>query len=342
MATLDDIAKRIGVAKSTVSKALSGAEDVSESMRAAVLEAAVELGYTRITRARQAPKVCIFIENMAYKKPEDFGWELIIGFRKMAEPAGFAVDIVDLDLDLQKKIHYDTFMLQNNYRGGFFLGTTLHDPWIADFATCHTPTVLYDNHSQHNPAVCTISIDNEEGMELAVTALHKLGHNTIGYLSGALGSYVFQQRYLAFFHVLRKLGMNDSRNLAGHPFQTAECLEKDLPRLLKLGCTAIICSHDLLAHSVMIHCSEIGIRIPEDLSIIGIDDLPIGRYTTPPLTTLRQDRTELGKSAFYALSCQMSQVRLGMLELHPELIIRSSTGPAARSARKSGFAPNMG
>lgn len=328
MATMDDIAKRLGITKSTVSKALSGADDVSEGMRKAVIETAVELGYSRITRATENPKICVFIENISYENPEDFGSEMITGFRKMAEPAGYSVDIVDLTTSLQKSIRYDTYMMQHNYKGGFFMGTTLSDPWLTDFSSCRTPTVLYDNHPQYNPNVCTVSIDNDEGMDMAISMLQKQGHKTIGYLSGGLGSYVFQQRYMAFFHALRKHSMNDSRNLAGHPFQTAECLEKDLPRLLKLGCTAIICSHDLLAHAVMIHCSEIGVKIPDDLSIFGIDDLPICKYTAPPLSTIRQDRNELGKSAFYALSSQMSGVHLNTLKLHPELVIRGSVGQA--------------
>ena len=84
MATMDDIAKRLGISKGTVSKAFSGAEDVSEAMRRAVLETAVELGYTRQMRSMQAPKIAVFIENMSYEHPNDFGWDLVTGFRKLA------------------------------------------------------------------------------------------------------------------------------------------------------------------------------------------------------------------------------------------------------------------
>lgn len=332
MATMDDIAKRLGITKSTVSKALSGAEDVSDSMRKAVLEMAVELGYSRITRVNECPKICVFIENMAFEKPEDFGWEIITGFRKMAEPEGYQVSIVPLTAAMQRSIGYDTYMMQHNYKGGFFLGTTLSDPWIQDFVNCHTPTVLFDNAVQYNSVVSTISIDNDEGMEMAISHLMELGHTNIGYLSGGIGSYVFQQRYMAFFHALRKHGLSENRALTGHPYQISECLEVHLPRLLNMGCTAIICSHDLLAHTIMIHCAENHIRIPEDLSIIGIDDLPLCRYTQPPLSSLRQDRTELGKSAYYALSSQIHQVHINTLKLHPELIIRDSIGPAPKKA----------
>lgn len=326
MATMDDIAKRLGISKGTVSKALSGAEDVSETMRNTVLETAVEMGYNRISRNKNAQRICVFIENMAYEKPEDFGWELVTGFRKMAEPEGFQVDIIQLTVQEQKSRHYDEYMLFHGYKGAFFLGLTLSDPWMLDFKTCRTPTVLFDNFIRYNPSVTHVGVDNNAGMDMAVSYLKSLGHTKIGYLSGGLGSYVYQERYMAFFHALRQNQLEDDRSLAGHSFYTAECLEKHLPRLLKQGCTAILCSHDLLAHTVMIHCSEQGLSIPKDLSIIGFDDIPLCKYTIPPLTTIRQDRAELGKSAYYALSSQLKRIPISTLQLHPQLIQRDSTG----------------
>ena len=125
MATMDDIAKRLGISKGTVSKAFSGAEDVSEAMRQAVLETAVELGYTRQMRSQEAPKIAVFIENMSYEHPNDFGWDLVTGFRKLAEPDGCGVDIISLDRQLQESSRYDEYMLRYNYKGAFFLGTSL-------------------------------------------------------------------------------------------------------------------------------------------------------------------------------------------------------------------------
>ena len=112
MATLDDIAKELGVSKSTVSKALSGAKDVSKAMRQTVLEKAVELGYSRAIRGAELPKIAVFITNMEYAKPEDFGYDLVVGFRKVAEPAGYHVDIIPLDQQLQRDIPYDTYMMR--------------------------------------------------------------------------------------------------------------------------------------------------------------------------------------------------------------------------------------
>lgn len=324
MATLDDIARELKISKSTVSKALSGAKDVSKSMRQTVLEKAVEMGYSRIARSAEPPRLAVFVINMEYTKPEDFGYDLVMGFRQAAEPSGYQVEMIPLTQQLQLDTHYDTYMVQNNYSGALLLGLSLLDPWMKDFETCKTPAILYDNHINTNPRVTHIGVDNAEGMELAVQYLKKLGHTKIGYLSSALEAYVYRQRYNAFFQALRTHDMEADEKQAGVSFFINECLSQHLPSILDAGCTAIVCSHDLLAHSAMIHCAQMGYRVPEDISIVGFDDIPICRYTLPPLTTVRQDRINIGKSAFYAMLNQLNNVHVTSLLLHPELIERAS------------------
>lgn len=291
MATLEDIARTLGVSKGTVSKALSGAGGVSDAMRQSVVETAVELGYSRICRKDASRRIAVFITNMDYAKPEDFGYDILAGFRKLAEPDGYQVVVVPLSCALENSVPYDAYMMQHNYLGGLFLGLSFNDPWLEGFKTCKTPAVLYDNCVPGNPRVTSISVDNAEAMNQAV-------------------------RYL------KSLGKCD--------FFTSVCLSEHLPALLEQGCTAIVCSHDRLANSVLIDCQVRGIRVPEDLSILGFDDLPLCRFTPPPLTTIRQNRAELGKSAYFALSSQLHDVSISLIQLHTELIVRSSCGKAPR------------
>ena len=328
MATIQDIADKLGISKGTVSKALNGATDISETLQKNVLETAVELGYTKIRRPEGVRRLCILIENMDYENPHDFGYEIILGFRQMAEPAGYSVDIIPVTEKLQKSYSYDTFMLKHDYLGSFILGFSLSDPWMKDFHTSHTATVLYDNYIMANPHIGYVGIDNGVGMELAVSHLKQKGHKKIGYLSHALGSHIMQVRHKAFFSALRQNGLKSDPTYAGSSYYITQCMEKHLPRLLNLGVTAIICSHDLIANAAMIQCQQMGYRIPDDISIIGFDDLPICAYTAPPLTTVRQERIQLGKSGYYALESLMNEVAIGTLLLHASLIVRNSTGPA--------------
>jgi len=324
MATMEDIAKKLGISKGTVSKALSGAADISGATRKLVLETAVELGYERVARQDGNVRMCIFVENMAYEREDSFGWELIMGFRKMAEPAGASVMVEQLTQEVQAEYHYDEYMLLHGYRGGFFLGLSLSDPWTEDFKTCITPAVLYDNRAGDNPVVARVGVDNVEAMELAVTFLKARGHTRIGYLSSALGSFVYQERYDAFFDALEHNGLEHSPALAGAELCVSECVKRHLPRLLEEGCTAVMCSHDLLARALLLYCQGQGISVPGRLGVIGFDDIPLCRHMQPPLTTVRQDRLELGRSAYYALSSQINHVRISALLLHARLVPRES------------------
>ena len=324
MTTLEDIAKALGTTKGTVSKALNGAQDVSESMRRAVLEKAVELKYTRLSRNRTAPQVAVFIANMEYKKPSDFGYDLVLGFRKAAEPMGYQVNLIPLTLQLQQRWSYDSYMLQNNLAGGVFLGLSPKDPWLREFETCRTPAVLHDNYVIGNPMVTQVGVDNAEAMKIAVSYMKSLGHRKIGYLSSDLDSYIYMRRYHSFFDALEALDLPHEPSLAGSAFHVSDCLNQHLPRLLKENCTAILCSHDLLASAALVYCTELGLSVPRDVSILGFDDIPLCSHTAPPLSTIRQDREQLGKSAFFALSSQLSHVPISTLLLHPQLIVRSS------------------
>ena len=322
---MEEIARALGVSKGTVSKALSGARDISETTRQTILEKAVEMGYSRALRKANAPKIAVFITNMEHKKPEDFGYGLVEGFWKAAEPAGFVIELIPLTIQMQQEISYDTFIARGNFCGALFLGLSMReDPWMKDFETCKTPTVLFDNHISSNPNVTYIGTNNQEGMDIAVRYLHELGHSKIGYLSSELHAYIYQRRYYAFLQAMTERGLHAEPSMTGSAHHVSECLNQHLPRLLQLGCTAIICSHDILAHSVMIHCRELGLRIPQDISILGFDDIPLCRYTIPPLTTIRQDRENLGRSALYALTSQINQVHVSSLLMHAELVERNS------------------
>ena len=221
-------------------------------------------------------------------------------------------------------------MLQNDYSGGFALGFSLNEPWIRDFQTSRTPIVLYDNHIVGNPSTAYVGIDNDEGMYLAVGHLKELGHHKIGYLSSALGSHIMQIRHRAFFQAMHRHGLKADPSYSGCSYYLSECMEKHLPRFLGMGMTAVICCQDTFASAAITQCRQLGYQVPRDISIIGFDDIPICPYTSPPLTTVRQDRIELGKSGYYALNSLMNGVSIGTVLLHADLIVRESTKqPAA-------------
>lgn len=287
----------------------------------------MELGYSRLRRVDQPPRLAVFITNMRFYQKEDFGYDILVGFRKLAEPAGYQVSIIPLDKTMEGRIRYDQYMMKHNFKGALFLGLSLDHPWLEEFRATRYPTVLYDNSVSGNPRVTYVGADNRDAMLLAVSCLKALGHRKIGYLSSALGAYIYQQRHAAFFQALEDQGLPAEPELAKVSLYPDFSAGEHLPELIGLGCTAVICSHDLLAARALEECRERGIRVPEDLSVLGFDDLPLCETTVPPLTTIRQDRTAIGKSAFCALLSQIQGVPLSTFLLHTELIRRGSCGP---------------
>lgn len=329
MATINDIAFKLGIAKSTVSKALNNSDDISETLRKRVLETAVEMGYEkkRIRKDNQK-KLCILIENMDYKTPVAFGYDIVMGFKKLALPAGWQVELADMTEKIQLEQSYDTFMLQNQYEGAFVLGFSLKDPWMTDLKSSRAPAVLYDNYIQENPAVSYIGVNNDEGFDMAVAYLKGLGHTRIGYLGGAMEAYISKARYHAYARAMEHYNLPLNPRAVGFSYHISECVQNYLPILLENRVTAILCAHDALANAVMTHCTELGYRIPEDISIIGFDDAPICAYTAPPLTTIRQDRSAIGRCGYYALVSLLDHAAISSLLLTAQLIVRDSTGAA--------------
>lgn len=328
MATIKDIANKLGIAVSTVSKGLNGASDISDDMRQLVLDTAVEMGYaSKKMKTTGTRKVCILIENMDYENIDQFGYEIIVGFKLSAARRHWDVSVVPTNLTMQTEEKFDTFMLKNGYSGAFLLGFTLHDDWVKQLSKTTVPTVLLDNYIERNNHVGYVGTDNYEGIDLAVDHLKNLGHAKIAFLNGSKNSMVSDQRYQAFISSMTKHGLPPDENLIEYGYYVPDCAKYHVPTFIENGATAIICASDLIASGVIIEVTKRGLRVPEDISVIGFDDLPIASQLTPSLTTIRQDRIDLGKSAFLLLDGLVHNVTISKLLLRAKFIKRDSTGP---------------
>ena len=335
MITLNDIGAKLGITKSTVSKGLNNASDVSEELRRRILETAAEMGYTG---QRHPKKFCIFIENMEYKDPNQFGYEIIAGFKEMAGSDGWMVDVVPLNVEYQRTITYRDAMAQGGWRGAFLLGFSLLDPWMEEFPTAQIPTVLYDNYIKENPCMASVGCDSGGGLEAAVRHLYNLGHRRIALLSGPLDSYIVRERCNAYLAAIEKCGLPVDEDLIGIGYYVAESTRKYLPKFIGKGATAILCVDDARAVAAYTECRDRRLSVPADVSIVGFDDLPMAAYMNPPLTTIRQNRLALGKCGYYALSCLINDVAIDSIQLRAPLMVRGSTGPAPQ---KEGLCPEQ-
>lgn len=326
MATIKDIAKHLGIAVSTVSKGLNGASDISDDMRQLVLDTAVEMGYaSKKLKANTTRKVCILIENMDYENIGQFGYEIIMGFKLSAAHRRWEVSVIPSDLNMQTAEKYDTYMLKNGFSGAFLLGFSLHDDWVKQLNKTTVPTVLLDNYIPVNPHVGYVGTDSVEGISLAVNHLCSLGHKKIAFLNGSKNSMVSDERYQAFIQSMTEHGLPPEEGLIEYGYYVPDCAKYHVPGFLKNGATAILCASDLIASGVIVELTKRGLRVPEDISVIGFDDLPLAAQLTPPLTTVRQDRTDLGKSAFLLLDGLIHKVSVSKMLLRAKFIERNST-----------------
>ena len=322
MVTIRDIAQRLGIAVSTVSKGLNGAPDVSAETRQLVLDTAVEMGY-----AAKRAKVCVLVENMEYANIGQFGYEIVAGFRLAAAARGWAVDVLPTTPEAQARTKYGSLLLEGGYGGAFILGLTPQDAYMRALAGTGTPTVLLDN-CVPNASVGYVGTDSWEGVELGVRHLAGLGHRKIAFLNGTRDSMVSEERRLAFLHATWLCGLSADERMMAYGYYEQNCAREYVPHFLAQGATAILCASDGIARGVLAELRRLGLRVPGDVSVMGYDDLPLAAGCEPPLTTIRQDRLALGKSAFSLLDSLMNGVAVSKVLLRPQLIVRESTGPA--------------
>ena len=329
--TIKDIAEKLNVSVSTVSKGLNGASDISEELRQVVIDTAIELGYkTKRMRKEENKKLCIFIENMDYESSNQFGYEIILGFKQMATRDHWEVSLIPATAALQSSEKYDNYMMRNGYSGSFMIGFALQDEWMEQLSKSKTPTVLLDNYIEQNPNIGYVGTDSREGISLAVDHLVKLGHKKIAFFSGSPNSMVTSDRYEAYMHSMAAHNLTVNTDMIAFGYYVAESARHHVPDLIASGATAIICGSDLMAAGAIQECIQRGCRIPEDISVVGFDDLPVASFIEPSLTTVRQDRINLGKSAYYVLESLMNDVAISKANLRAQLIKRDSTGPCRR------------
>jgi LacI family transcriptional regulator len=325
MVTIKDIAKRLDVAPSTVSKGLNNASDISPELKKIVLDTAIEMGYvTKRMKKETRKKLAIFVENMEYLHEEDFGFDIILGFKQAAVRQNWDISVIPTSPLEQVSDPYDRYMLKNEFHGGFFLGFALKDPWIKQLTTTTIPTVLLDNYIKGNPVVGYVGTDSYEGIDLAIEHLASLGHTKIALLSGSKNSMVTDNRYKAYLSSMQSHGLTVDENLIAFGHYVEESAKYHVRRLIENGATAIICGNDLLAVGVLKECDRIGVMVPGDLSVVGYDNLPISKDMS--LTTINQDRINLGRCSYAALYWLIEKVPISRSLLRPELIHRTTTG----------------
>jgi DNA-binding LacI/PurR family transcriptional regulator len=334
---LADIAAHADVSEATVSRVLNGKPGVADSTRELVLTSLDVLGYDRPSRLRRRSAGLVGLVMPELTNP------IFPAFAQTIETSLAHHQFTPvLCTQTPGGVHEDDYVQLLLDRGvaGIIYVSGLHADTTADperyrrLRDRGLPIVLVNGYHEGIDAPF-ISNDDVASMELALTHLVQLGHRQVGLAIGP-DRYVPVIRKIQGFRASMKslLGRDDVDELVERTMFSVEGGDTAAARLIERGCTAIVCGSDLMALGAIGAARRAGLRVPDDVSVVGYDDSPLIAFTDPPLTTVRQSVQAMSEAAVRALLDEIAGEPAPRAEFvfRPELVVRSSTG-ACRSLR---------
>lgn len=332
MVTISDVAKKAGVSRSTVSRVLNNQiRYVREETRWAVLEAAKELGYrpNSIARTLKTKKShCIGVITDDIDTP--FLPSMLKGIEQYAFSRGYSALVCNSGYELEKQKAYIEMLAQRHIDGIIFAASFVYS-YTQDLINPGLPIIYAYSHSPQKTKNSVIS-DDFNGAQLAVRHLLELGHRRIGYINGPKNVIPSQDRIRGYAHALHKNGIEFDDSLVKYG-QWEESASGYLAaqELLSLedAPTAIFAANDVMAAGVINAVVHSGLRVPDDISVIGYDDRDIATFLKPALTTVRLPMSEIGSTAARLLiECVEKDVSLvDSTFVQCKLSVRDSCGP---------------
>jgi LacI family repressor for deo operon, udp, cdd, tsx, nupC, and nupG len=326
MPTIKDVAELAGVATSTVSRALSRPDRVNRHTRERIEEAAARLNYVPSSQARglssgRTNTVAVLVPDIT----NPFYFDIIRGTQHQLKAAGLTQLLVDTEESNEMEL--EALHKMRRSADGFILAASrLTDAQLAEVSGSQ-PLVTINRASANAP---TVVIDTPSAMIQALEHLVSLGHQRVCYVSGPPTSWSNSRRWKIFEEDSGQRGLETHRVGPFAPKTTSGAAAADAA--VRTGATACIVFNDLLAIGMLQRLRERGIRVPEDMSIVGCDDIFGADFCNPPLTTISSPIEQAGRVAVSMLLSQLNPLhggttrRLAVMPTH--LTVRGSTGPA--------------
>lgn len=311
---IQDIAQIAGVSTATVSRALSNPDVVAEATHRAVMDAVAKTGYrinhmARNLRRQRAGNIVALVPNLA----NPFFSRILAGMSAILSPVGYGLLIADTHRERDPADRLAYFLDSGMADGIVIFDGTLAQPSLA--TKLRVPVVMACEWA--SAALPSVRVANAEGAAIAIRHLAEHGHHRIGHIMGPEGNVLTQSRLQGMREAMQTLGLPlhedwlfpgdftmDSGAKAARHWQS-------MPAPLRP--TAMFCASDEMACGFMGELQHAGLSIPEDISIIGFDDIEIASHLTPALTTIHQPREQIGEAS--------ARMVLGMIETN------SSTAP---------------
>jgi LacI family transcriptional regulator len=330
--TIKDLAKKAGVSVSTVSRAFNNYSDISKTTREHILKVAEEIGYkpnisVKNSGSSQYFRLGMFVEGYESSVMLDpIVFEILMPFRDTISKQGYELVLLSTNTDIQKHQSLTKFFKEKQLDGAFILGLKTTDEYFKELSSIDYPCVLFDINIQ-NPKLSCIGVDNTKGAFMAVEHLIKLGHRKIAFINGHEQAVVSYERMDGYYLALNRYGIPVDNSLIVDGNFTDKGAEMAIEKLINQykDITAVFCASDLMAAGAINMLNNLGYTVPEDISVVGFDDIYIAQYMSPKLTTIRQNRDRIGRSAANVLINLVNGQSIGRILIEPELIVREST-----------------
>jgi DNA-binding LacI/PurR family transcriptional regulator len=347
--TLQTVADKVGVSRMTVSNAFSRPDQLSAPLRKKILDAAEALGYAgpdqaarALVRGTSGSVGVLMTDSLSYAFTDEVATGFLSAITEELGPTGRALTL------LTSTSQGDTVPARDVPMDGAVVyschGYSDAVEWLV---RRDLPLVFVDQAPVDDRP--SVNVDDRMGARAAAQHLLDLGHRRIGILTAELSeppglveadqasdNYVSRQRMLGWTDALRPAGIEPV--VVRQPLSPEDAAYQGGRLLLETAGrpTAVLCFSDVVAHWVVRAADDLGLRVPDDVSVVGFDDSPLARRLRPALTTVRQPITEKGRAAAAALTAAIEASKSGRpveaehVVLPTELVVRESTGPAPR------------
>lgn len=326
--TIAEIAEKSGLSTATVSKVLNGRPDVSARTRLLVQELLASSGY-RKRASNDAPPLIDVVFN-DFDSPR--ATEIVRGAAAAAQAEGLTMAFTALSEGDERRVWFD-HITSRGTRGIILLLSHLTKRQLRQLVARGLPFVVVDPTAEPGPEVSSVGATNWSGGLAATNHLIELGHRRIAIITGPPALLCSRARLDGYCAALERAGLsvNDWLVRPGDFSVKAGYEQAKVLFALRTRPTAIFAGNDLAALGVLRAARELRLRVPEDVSVVGFDDIPLSAWSTPALTTVRQPLTEMAAVAVRTLLESANGTgHLGRrIELTTDLIVRESTSPPA-------------
>jgi len=337
---MKDVAELAGVSASTVSHVLNGTRKVSEDTRERVRLAIEELGYEPNLLAKSLKVSRTFTIGLLISDIQNpFFTSVIRGAEDVALSRGYHLFLCNTDEDPNREDEYVRELSKKRVDGLIVASSASRRNHTLQLRLEDVPFVFMDREVEGIEAD-TVSVDNRLGMRLIAEHLTQLGHERVGMVSGPLEKSSGHERYHGLRDALADLGLplHDSLVRFGD-FRVSGGREaaEELLRLPEPP-TALVVSNNQMTLGALLAVRELGLRVPDEVSVVSFDDMEWAPLANPPLTALAQPTYEMGATAARMLLDKIEKKATGSpskLFMEPELMVRGSTGsPGGKGSRR--------